>query len=113
MDVRVREGGLPRPEETGNYLDRESGVCSRQIGGFPEPDRAIRGRVETMWPNDYGPEWNRTNYNDPTPNYPDSDESDSDEMLPLGAFWPTPEEEKWTIVGKPHSVQRYDKCIYG
>ena len=28
--------------------------------------------VETMWPNGYGPEWNRKNYNNPTPNYPDS-----------------------------------------
>ena len=68
-------------------------------------------RVETMWPNGYGPEWNSENYSDPTPCYPDSDESDSDEMLPLGAFRPTPEEEEWTIVGKPHGVQRYDKDI--
>ena len=67
--------------------------------------------VETMWPNGYGPEWSRKNYNDLMPNYPDSDESDSDEMLPLGAFWPTPEEEEWTIVGKPHGVQRYKKDI--
>ena len=72
-------------------------------------ERDAVNRVETMWPNGYGPEWNTKNYNDPTPNYPDSDESDSGEMLPLGAFWPTPEEEEWTIVGKPHSVQRYDK----
>ena len=64
-----------------------------------------------MWPNGYGPEWNRKNYNDPMPNYPDSDESDSDEMLPLGAFWPSLEEEEWTIVGKPHGVQRYDNDI--
>ena len=72
-------------------------------------ERDSVNRVETMWPNGYGPEWNRKNY--PTPNYPDSDESDSDEILPLGAFWPTPEEEEWTIVGKPHGVQRYDKDI--
>ena len=32
-------------------------------------------------------------------------------MLPLGAFRPTPEEEEWTIVGKPHGVQRYNKDI--
>ena len=64
-----------------------------------------------MWPNGYGPEWNSKNYNDPTPCYPDSDESDSDEMLPIGAFRPTPEEEEWTIVGKPHGVQRYNKDI--
>ena len=64
-----------------------------------------------MWPNGYGPEWNSKNYNDPTPNYPDSDESNIDDMLPLGAFRPSPEEEEWTIVGKPHGVQRYDKDI--
>ena len=46
-------------------------------------------RVETMWPNDYGPKWNINNYSDPMPCYPDSDESDSDEMLPLGVFRPT------------------------
>ena len=74
-------------------------------------ERDTINRVETMWPNGYGPEWNRNNYNDPTPNYPHLDESDSDEMLPLGAFWPAPEEEEWTIVGKPHGVQRYDKDI--
>ena len=54
-------------------------------------ERDTVSRVETMWPNGYGPEWNEKNYNDPTHNYPDSDESDSDEMLPLGAFYPTPE----------------------
>ena len=43
--------------------------------------------------------------------YLDSDESNTDEMLPLGAFRPTPEEEEWTIVGKPHGVQRYNKDI--
>ena len=67
--------------------------------------------AKTMWPNGYGPEWNSTNFNDPTPCYPDSDESDSDEMLPLGAFRPTPEEEEWTIMSKPHGVQRYNKDI--
>ena len=67
--------------------------------------------AETMWPNGYGPEWNSKNHNDPTPCYPDSDESDRDEMLPLGAFRPTPEEAEWTIVGKPHGVQRYNKDI--
>ena len=51
-------------------------------------------RVETMWPNGYGPKWNINNYNNPMPCYPDSDESDSDEMLPLGAFRPTLEEEE-------------------
>ena len=77
----------------------------------PVIEKDTVNRVETMWPNGYGPEWNKENYNGSTPNYPDSDESDSDEMLPLGAFWPTPEEEEWTIVGKPHGVQRYDKGL--
>ena len=45
------------------------------------------------------------------PCYSDSNESDSDEMLPLGAFRPTPEEEEWTIVGKSHDVPRYAKDI--
>ena len=34
------------------------------------------------------------NYNTPVPRNTDSDESDSDEMLPIGDFWPAPEEEK-------------------
>ena len=68
-------------------------------------------RVETMWPNGYGPKWNINNYNDPMPCYPDSDESDSDEMLPLGAFRPTPEEEEWTIVRKSYGVPRYAEDI--
>ena len=33
------------------------------------------------------------NYNTPVRRNTDSDESDSDEMLPIGAFWPAPEEE--------------------
>ena len=33
------------------------------------------------------------NYNTPVPRNTDSDESDSDEMLPIGDFWPAPEEE--------------------
>ena len=68
-------------------------------------------RVETVWPNGYGPKWNINNYNDPMPCYSDSDESDSDEMLPLGAFRPTPEKEEWTIVGKSHDVPRHAKDI--
>ena len=64
-----------------------------------------------MWPNGYGPKRNINNYNDPMPCYSDSDESDSDEMLPLGAVRPTPEEEAWTIVGKLHDVPRHAKDI--
>ena len=77
----------------------------------PVIGRETVNRVETMGPDGYDPEWNRTHYNDPTTNYPDSDGADSDEMLPLGAFWPTPEEEEWTIVGKPYGVQQYDEDI--
>ena len=63
--------------------------------------------VETVWPNRYGPKWNVNYYNDSMPCYSDSDESDSNEMLPLGAFRPSPEEEEWTIVGKAHGVSRH------
>ena len=36
----------------------------------------------------------------------DSDDSDSDEMLPIGDFWPAPEEEKWTMVERSHGSLR-------
>ena len=84
---------------------------NRKYRHQPVTEKDTVNRAETMWPNGYGPEWNSKNYNDPRPCYPDSDESDSDEMLPLGAFRPTPEEEEWTIVSKPHGVQRYNKDI--
>ena len=84
---------------------------NRKYHHQPVIEKNTINHVETMWPNGYGPEWRKGNYNDPMPNYPDSDKSDSDEMLPLGAFWPTPEKEEWTIVGKPHGVQRYEKDI--
>ena len=42
------------------------------------------------------------NYNSPVLRNTDSDDSDSDEMLPMGDFWPTPEEEEWTMVGRSH-----------
>ena len=32
----------------------------------------------------------------------ESDDSDSDEMLPMGAFWPIPESEEWTVVKRSH-----------
>ena len=79
----------------------------------PVTEKDTVNRVETMWPNGYGPEWNSKNSNDPMPCYPDSDESDSDEMLPLGAFRPTPEDEEWTIVGKSHGVHRNKKDLDG
>ena len=62
--------------------------------------------VETVWPNGHGPKWNINKYDDPMSCYSDSD---SDEMLPLGAFRPTPEEEEWTLVGKSHDVLRHAK----
>ena len=40
---RVREGGLPSPEESGISIDREREVRGTYLGGFPEPERAIRG----------------------------------------------------------------------
>ena len=39
----VREGGLPSPEEADISIDREREVRGTYIGGFPEPERAIRG----------------------------------------------------------------------
>ena len=49
-----------------------------------------------MWPNGYGPKWNINNYNDPMPCYSDSDESDSDEMLPLARNWNGPQSHRLT-----------------
>ena len=46
------------------------------------------------------------NYNSPVPRNTDSDDSDSDEMLPIGDFWPAPEEEKWTMVERSHGSLR-------
>ena len=40
-----------------------------------------------------------------------SDDSDSDEMLPIGAFWTTPEEEKGTMVERSHGSLRSAKDI--
>ena len=50
-------------------------------------------------------------YSAPVPHYIDSDESDSDEMLPLGAFWPVPAEEEWTMVERAHGIRRSAKDI--
>ena len=52
------------------------------------------------------------NYNTPVPRNTDSDESDLDEMLPIGAFWPAPEDEKWTMVERSHGSLRSAKDIY-
>ena len=50
-------------------------------------------------------------YNTPVPRNTDSDDSDSDEMLPIGDFWPAPEEEKWTMVERPHGGLRSSRDI--
>ena len=50
-------------------------------------------------------------YNTPVPRNTDSDESDSDEMLPIGAFGPAPEDEKWTMVERSHGSLRSAKDI--
>ena len=41
-------------------------------------------------------------YHSPVPCCIDSDESDDDEMLPLEAGWPEPEDEEWTVVERVH-----------
>ena len=51
------------------------------------------------------------NYNTPVPRNTDSDDSDSDEMLPIGDFWPAPEEEKWTMVERSHGSLQSAKDI--
>ena len=50
-------------------------------------------------------------YNTPVPRNTDSDESESDEMLPIGAFWPAPEDDKWTMVERSHGSLRSAKDI--
>ena len=59
----------------------------------------------------YDPQKNIDDYSAPGPHYIDSDESDSDEMLPLGAFWPVPAEEEWTMVERSHGIIRSAKDI--
>ena len=49
--------------------------------------------------------------NSPVPCNTDSDESDGDEMLPMGAFWPEPEDEEWTVVERVHGGIRGTKGI--
>ena len=59
----------------------------------------------------YDPQKRIDDYSAPGPRYIDSDESDSDEMLPLGAFWPAPEEEEWTVVERSHGILRSARDI--
>ena len=39
---------MPRLEEAGISIDRERDVRGTYIGGFPEPERAIRGAPEAL-----------------------------------------------------------------
>ena len=66
---------------------------------------------ETMLTTGYDPQKNSDDYSAPLPRYIDSDDSDSDEMLPLGAFWPASEEEEWTMVERSHGILRSAKDI--
>ena len=66
---------------------------------------------ETMLTTGYDPQKNIDDYSTPVPRYIDSDESDNDEMLPLGAFWPAPEEAEWTMVERSHGSLRSVKDI--
>ena len=50
-------------------------------------------------------------YHSPVPCCIDSDESDDDEMLPLEAGWPEPEDEKWTVVERVHRGLRGTKGV--
>ena len=45
-------------------------------------------------------------YNTPVPHNTDSDESDDEEMSPMGSFWPVPEDEEWTMVERSHRSLR-------
>ena len=66
---------------------------------------------ETMLTTGYDPQKSIDDYCVSVSCYIDSDESDSDEMLPLGAFWPAPEEEEWTMVERLHGILRSAKDI--
>ena len=50
-------------------------------------------------------------YDTPVSHNTDSDDSDSEEMLPMGAFWPIPEDEEWTMVERSHGSLRGAKGI--
>ena len=45
-------------------------------------------------------------YNTPVPHNTDSDESDDEEMSPMGSFWPAPEDEEWKMVERSHGSLR-------
>ena len=66
---------------------------------------------ETMLTTVYDPQKRIDDYSAPVLCYMDSDESDSDEMLPLGTFWPAPEEEEWRVVERSHGILRSARAI--
>ena len=66
---------------------------------------------ETMLTTVYDPQKRIDDYSAPVLCYIDSDESDSDEMVPLGAFWPAPEEEEWTVVERSLGILRSARDI--
>ena len=41
----------------------------------------------------------------------DSDDSDGEEMLPMGALWPAPEDKEWPMVERSHGSLRGAKGI--
>ena len=45
-------------------------------------------------------------YNTPVPHNTDSDESDDEEMSPMGSFWAAPEDEEWNMVEISHESLR-------
>ena len=50
-------------------------------------------------------------YNTPVSHNTDSDDSDGEEMLPMGAFWPAPQDEEWTMVKRSRGSLRGAKGI--
>ena len=45
-------------------------------------------------------------FNIPVLHSTDSDESDDEEMSPMGSFWPAPEDEEWKMVERSHGSLR-------
>ena len=45
-------------------------------------------------------------FNIPVMHNTDSDESDDEEMSPMGSFWSTPEDEEWKMVERSHGSLR-------
>ena len=58
-------------------------------------DRPVR-KKDSVTPSLYDIPWSHNN---------ESDDSDNEEVLPMGEFWPIPEED-WTVVERPHGKPR-------